>query len=1007
WVLHASGTLSNHPSRMFSPTTPFAAGRTPNAVDQDSFYEELAQQGVRYDGAFRALHSLENNPSDTDTTCAEVALPADTDVDGYGIHPALLDAALQPLAAAFTDTDTDAPSAATPRMPFVITGVNLHATGARRLLVQLTATDADTFSLHATDPAGATVITINAVTLRALTDIGSLRTSGISRRGLLELAWPALPPDTFSTAAVLPPLALVSSHSDDLAHALGQSSQCTVYTDLAAVQPCPPLVLWDLTAGPDPTPTPEDGDTEDPLQRVHTLTRHTLAGLQNWLNRSDTTGTHLVILTRRAVTTVPDDRSPDPAHAATWAFAHSAQNEHPNRITLIDIDNTPTTSQTLTNILTTLTNPTSAPTEPQLALRHGTPHTPRLTPTTTETTTTSPPLEFDPAGTVLITGGTGMLGAVFAEHMIARYGARHLLLVSRSGPDAPGADDLYQRLTQLGAQITITACDASDPTALAALLGSIPPQHPLRVVIHTAAVLHDAVLTELNPDQLDKVLAAKADAAWHLHQLTADADLDAFVLFSSAAGILGAQGQANYAAANAFLDALAYRRCRDHLPATSLAWGYWQNSGIAAHLDTLDQARLTRNLIPITTEHGLALFDAALVSQQPHLVPAPLNTRTLARHARQGSLPAILSALTTTRRQAATTSIAALATQLAGETPQQQLATLTTLVTRVTATALAHPDPTAIDPDLPFKDLGVDSLSALELRNGLTREIGRALPATLIFDHPTPAAVAYHLQSQLIGDTAALGPIGQLLHAICDADLRLTLIEVVLALSGLDSSFISNFGSSRNPQATTLRSAENVALRLVCISEFEGQYKRFAYGLPESIEVIEVLAPGFSGTVLPTSVQESGEMIIDALQRNDSYGRDAVIVGHGITCIAAIHALELMDASLSPLTKPQTALVAISPIAAIDALSISEDPFALATFSTHLRNEQDLIAFGRYLNFGLHSKDKLDEERSLILTPHIRGHQVGAAESPLALEPATVALRILNWLTDNNMLDSA
>ncbi|MDC8985476.1 type I polyketide synthase, partial [Mycobacterium marinum] len=441
WVLHASGTLSNHPSRMFSPTTPFAAGRTPNAVDQDSFYEELAQHGVRYDGAFRALHSLENNPSDTDTTCAEVALPADTDVDGYGIHPALLDAALQPLAAAFTDTDTDAPSAATPRMPFVITGVNLHATGARRLLVHLTATDADTFSLHATDPAGATVITINAVTLRALTDIGSLRPSGISRRGLLELAWPALPPDTFSTAAVLPPLALVSSHSDDLAHALGQSSQCAVYTDLAAVQPCPPLVLWDLTAGPDSTPTPEDGDTEDPLQRVHTLTRHTLAGLQNWLNRSDTTGTHLVILTRRAVTTVPHDLAPDPAHAATWAFAHSAQNEHPNRITLIDIDNTPATSQTLTNILTTLTNPTSAPTEPQLALRHGTPHTPRLTPTTTETTTTSPPLEFDPAGTVLITGGTGMLGAVFAEHMIARYGARHLLLVSRSGPDAPGADD--------------------------------------------------------------------------------------------------------------------------------------------------------------------------------------------------------------------------------------------------------------------------------------------------------------------------------------------------------------------------------------------------------------------------------------------------------------------------------------------------------------------------------------------------------------------------------------
>ncbi|WP_261881391.1 polyketide synthase dehydratase domain-containing protein, partial [Mycobacterium marinum] len=301
WVLHASGTLSNHRSRMLSPTTPFTARPTLNAVDQEGFYEELAQHGVCYNGAFRALHSLENDPTDTNTTCAEVALPADTDVDGYGIHPALLDAALQPLAAALTDTD--ASPAPTPRMPFAITGVNLHATGARRLLVQLTATGADTFSLHATDPAGATVITINALTLRALPDTGSLQPTGISRRGLLELTWPVLPPDTLSTAPVLPPLALVSSYPDDLASTLGQSTQCAVYTDLAAVQPCPPVVLWDLT-----TSQPTQGDL---LHRVHTLTQHTLAGLQNWLNRPDTTDTHLVVLTRHAITTSPDDLAPD------------------------------------------------------------------------------------------------------------------------------------------------------------------------------------------------------------------------------------------------------------------------------------------------------------------------------------------------------------------------------------------------------------------------------------------------------------------------------------------------------------------------------------------------------------------------------------------------------------------------------------------------------------------------------------------------------------------------
>ncbi len=187
-----------------------------------------------------------------------------------------------------------------------------------------------------------------------------------------------------------------------------------------------------------------------------------------------------------------------------------------------------------------------------------------------------PPAVLDPEGTVLITGGTGMLGAIFAEHLVTRYGIEHLLLVSRSGPDAPGASELQQRLTGLGAQVAITACDTSNPAELAAALDTIAASHPLTAVIHAAGVLDDAVVTELSPQQLDAVLAAKADAAWHLHHLTADRDLAAFVLFSSAAGILGSPGQANYAAANAFLDALARHRHHTQRRATSVAWGYWQ-----------------------------------------------------------------------------------------------------------------------------------------------------------------------------------------------------------------------------------------------------------------------------------------------------------------------------------------------------------------------------------------------------------------------------------------------
>ncbi|ORA06881.1 hypothetical protein BST12_29200, partial [Mycobacterium angelicum] len=223
--------------------------------------------------------------------------------------------------------------------------------------------------------------------------------------------------------------------------------------------------------------------------------------------------------------------------------------------------------------------------------------------------------------------------------------------------------------------------------------------------------------------QLDTVLSAKADAAWHLHELTAERELAAFVLFSSASATLGNPGQANYAAANAVLDALAHHRPG----ATSLAWGYWDSpSGMTAHLNEVDQARVTRTAWnPITPDRGLALFDSALAHPRPALLPAPLNSRALARQARHNTLPPILSALTTARPQAASSGgRQSLATRLAAQSPDQQRHTLLALVITTTATVLAHPDPASLDPDRPFKDLGIDSLTALELRNALAQHTG-------------------------------------------------------------------------------------------------------------------------------------------------------------------------------------------------------------------------------------------------------------------------------------------
>ena len=264
-------------------------------------------------------------------------------------------------------------------------------------------------------------------------------------------------------------------------------------------------------------------------------------------------------------------------------------------------------------------------------------------------------------------------------------------------------------------------------------------------------------MTDLSPEQLDAVLAAKADAAWHLHRLTADRDLAAFVLFSSAAGILGGPGQANYAAANAFLDALARHRHHNQRQATSVAWGYWQTpTGMTAHLNTTDLTRLTATgLTPITAEQGLALFDAALASQRPNLVASPVNAAALSRRARRNTLEPILSALTSSRPQAATGSPRTLVGRLATQTARQRLDTLTAMVIANTAAVLAHPDPAALDPGRPFKDLGIDSLTALELRNALNRHTGLTLPATLAFDHPTPTALAHHLTTQLSAATPA------------------------------------------------------------------------------------------------------------------------------------------------------------------------------------------------------------------------------------------------------------
>jgi acyl transferase domain-containing protein/acyl carrier protein len=353
------------------------------------------------------------------------------------------------------------------------------------------------------------------------------------------------------------------------------------------------------------------------------------------------------------------------------------------------------------------------------------------------------PRPVDPMRTVLITGATGTLGGLTAKHLVEGHGARHLLLVSRSGPEAAGAKELKGELAELGAEVRIAACDVSDRRQLEDLLASIPGEHPLGAVIHAAAALDDATVDSLSAERLGPVFAPKADAAWYLHELTAGMELSAFVCFSSAAGALGSPGQGNYAAANSFLDALAQRRRAEGLAASSIAWGHWETeSALSAKLDQADLARLRRSgIASLSDAQGLALFDQALGAERADSLALGIDAAGLRSMVSAGALPPILSGLVRTPRRRFGAS-GSLAEKLAAMPEADREAHVLELVKAEVAAVLGHDSGAAIEPERAFQELGFDSLAAVELRNRLNATTGLRLAATVVFDYPNSAALA-------------------------------------------------------------------------------------------------------------------------------------------------------------------------------------------------------------------------------------------------------------------------
>ncbi|PVE10636.1 type I polyketide synthase, partial [Streptomyces scopuliridis] len=455
-----------------------------------------------------------------------------------------------------------------------------------------------------------------------------------------------------------------------------------------------------------------DEGTGDMGAGIRSLTTRALDALHDWQGRSG----RLVVVTRNATT--PD---PDLASAAAYGLVSAAAAEHPERITLVDLDADLPVGRVRELVGGSL--------EPQLAIRDGVPHALRITPAAPSDTR-----PIDPAGTVLITGGTGALGALTARHLVLAHGIRHLLLVSRRGPAAPDAERLRKELSELGAAVRILAGDVADRTVVEELIAACDP--PLTAVVHTAAVLDDGVLGAQTPAGVDTVLRPKADAAWVLHEATGHLPLSAFVLFSSVAGLFGKAGQANYGAANRFLDALACHRRALGLPAVSLAWGLWElGNGLGDQISDLARRRIHMSGIAgLDAEQGLALFDAAIGSAEPVLVPVRFDPDAT-------TPPPIVGGPVREQLPPARQSWPA----------RMSKPELRELLRGELSAVLGRPDPAGFPGDKPFVELGFDSLAVIEVRTRLNRLTGLDLPASLLFEKPTADALADHLYGELSG----------------------------------------------------------------------------------------------------------------------------------------------------------------------------------------------------------------------------------------------------------------
>ncbi len=757
WTRHAAGVLAPAAiAAVIDEDLLVWPPRNAEPLDSSALYTDTLAEV--YGPAFHGLRAAWRRGDDV---FAEVALPDEvaSEAGSFGLHPALLDAALHG-AVLLLDEEDEGPL----KMPFSWTDVELHAVGASVLRVRLRPDAGGGLSLTAADTTGAPVVSVGSLVKRPVSvDQLAAADNGLAD-SLFVQDWTAVAhaaaPDGEWALIGADPFGVIGGldAAGVSVRAYAGIAELAAATEAGEIDPRTVLVCAGLPDGA--------GDSDDLPASVHAAAVGSLALIRDWLAEPRLDAARLVAVTCGAVDGVGGESVADLAAATVRGLLRSAQAENPGRLVLADLPASDPAGQVgvLPSVL--------GADEPELVIRDRAAYGRRLV----RAPGVLVPVEW-PAGpaadpsarTLLVTGGTGTLGMLTARHLAETGRAGGVMLLSRSGPSA-GVAALAARLAELGVWVRVVACDAADRDALAGVLATIPADCPLGSVIHSAGVVDDGVIDALTPERLSGVLRPKVDGAWNLHELTAHLNLERFVTFSSAAATFGAPGQGSYVAANSFLDALAGYRQAAGLAGTSLQLGPWAHEeGIGRNLDGVSLSRIVRGFVPLGGEEGLVVFDVALARDEAVLMPARMDPAALrAQITRNNDIPPLWRSLAgvSVRRAAAAGAAAGPGTGTggAGEALRRRLAALSgterdrvllDMVCALVAAVLGYGSADAIEATRAFTDLGFDSLTAVEMRNRLNAETGLRLPATLVFDYPTPAALTALLRGELTGDLPA------------------------------------------------------------------------------------------------------------------------------------------------------------------------------------------------------------------------------------------------------------